>query len=294
MSRTNRGLTLIEIMVIVAIIGLLVAIAVPSMGHARQQSRALQCMTNLHTLGQGWRMYSDENGDVVVPARMPFFQSGGFSNTANQYSTSTGLKYRPRWPALLQKQVGVPAFIKPRTDRDRQNYDSPVYVCPSASEWTDERNASYGYNYQFLGSQRKEKGQDGSRKMTMLSKIKKSAGTLVIADSMGSAAAFPTRERLPYENATRDEHRRGNYGWLIDPPKLEAKSSRAGGPRSKRSAADARHHDKVNAVFVDGHAQAYSLRDLGYDVQSDGHIPDTGRNATNKMFSGSGEDERPP
>jgi len=30
----------------------------------------------------------------------------------------------------------------------------PIFVCPSVAEWTNERNGSYGYNYQFSGNAR--------------------------------------------------------------------------------------------------------------------------------------------
>lgn len=291
-GNAQRGFTLIEVLVVIGIIGALVAILIPSLSSARNQSRSTLCQTNLRTLGQGWGMYSDENHDTMVPGRLPRHSDGGFANPANHYEVSTGLKYRPRWPVLMQPYVGAPALLKPQKDRDRQNYDSPVYVCPSAAEWTDERNSAYGYNYQFLGSHRVS--GDKLRKLAQKSRIRNTGKTVVIADSMGSAAAFPLRQRLPYENADRDEHRRGNYGWLIDPPRLEPGSSRAGGPGSKRSAPDPRHRDRVNVVFVDDHTELLSLHDLGYGVKPDGLVVDSGPEAHNRLFSGTGEDSDPP
>lgn len=193
----------------------------------------------------------------------------------------------------MQNQVGVPAFEKPLTYRNRQNYDDPVYVCPSVSEWTDERNAAYGYNYQFLGSHRAE----GERTRNMPvngSRVRMPGKTIVIGDSNGSAAAFAARERWPYENADREERRRGNYGWLLDPPRLTAQSSRAGGRGSLRSGPDPRHRDKTNVVFADGHGALMTLQELGYGVRSDGKIVDSGLGAHNRWFSGTGEDRTPP
>jgi prepilin-type N-terminal cleavage/methylation domain-containing protein/prepilin-type processing-associated H-X9-DG protein len=291
-GNAKPAFTLIEVLVVIGVIGVLIAILVPSLSTARNQSRSTLCQTNLRTLGQAWGMYADESQDIMVPARWPRHTAGGFANEANWYPVSTGLKYRPRWPVLMQKYVGVPALLKPLTYRDRQNYDSKIYVCPSAADWTDERNSAYGYNYQFLGSLRVS--ADRPRKLAQRSRIRNTSKTVVIADSMGSAAAFPTRERLPYENAKREEQRRGNYGWLIDPPRLDAKSSRAGGPRSKRSAPDPRHRDRVNVVFADDHGELLSLHDLGYGVKPDGLIVDSGLGADNRLFSGTGEDMSPP
>ena len=288
----RRAFTLLEVLVVIGIIGVLIAILIPSLSRAREQSRSAVCQTNLHTLGQGWGMYADENQDIMLPARMPRHSDGGFANPANHYAITTGLKYRPRWPALMQQHVGMPALPKPVTYRDRQNYEGSVYVCPSVSEWKDERNAAYGYNYQFLGSHRV--AGDRLRKISQQSRIRNTGKTVVIADCNGSAAAFPARERLPYENAAREERRRGNYGWLLDPPRLEAGSSRAGGPGSRRSGPDPRHRDRVNVVFADDHAALLSLQELGFGVKAGGQIVDSGEGAHNRVFSGTGEDSDPP
>ena len=46
-KRANKGFTLVEIMIVVAIIGILIAIAVPGFVKARTESRAKACMENL-------------------------------------------------------------------------------------------------------------------------------------------------------------------------------------------------------------------------------------------------------
>ncbi len=48
---TRRGFTLIELMVVIAIIALLVAVLLPSLQAARQHAKAVQCGSNLHHVG---------------------------------------------------------------------------------------------------------------------------------------------------------------------------------------------------------------------------------------------------
>ena len=55
----RRGFTLIEILVVVAIIALLIAILLPSLNQVRWQAKQVACLANLHDLGRSFVMYSE-------------------------------------------------------------------------------------------------------------------------------------------------------------------------------------------------------------------------------------------
>ncbi len=57
-NRTERGFTLLEIMVVVFILGVLVAIAIPSWMNARARAQARTCSANLRQLHQAKEMYA--------------------------------------------------------------------------------------------------------------------------------------------------------------------------------------------------------------------------------------------
>ena len=63
--RPRKAFTLIEVLVVIAIIGLLVSILIPSLTGARDQARALQCASNLRSFGTGFMVYAGDNRDYL-------------------------------------------------------------------------------------------------------------------------------------------------------------------------------------------------------------------------------------
>lgn len=68
MKTERSAFTLIELLTVIAIIGILAAILIPVVGAVRENARAAKCMSNMRQFGQGIHMYAQENGGRVPPA----------------------------------------------------------------------------------------------------------------------------------------------------------------------------------------------------------------------------------
>ena len=290
---------MIELLVVVAIIALLISILLPALSAARAQARASKCLSNLHVFGQGISIYVTENRDVMVPGRLPWIDD------CNAFATIRGgRKFRPTFAAMMSVAVGAPPFEDPKacrteTDRfgepgDRQNFSYGVYVCPETPEWTDERNAGYGYNYQFLGNSRllDPNVLDSYKNWgVLLTQIRYPGRTVAVGDCMGTAASWRPDHRVEYENNTRDADRFGNEGFNLDPPRVDPVNGEMairGGGIEARTAVDPRHRRLGNVLWLDGHAAASTLKKLGYELNSDRSVGLEGENA---QWTGNGRDE---
>jgi prepilin-type N-terminal cleavage/methylation domain-containing protein len=98
-ARNTKGFTLVEIMIVVAIIGLLAAIAVPNFVQARNQARKNTCINNLRLIDASKEQYALENNkdNACTPDSTdltPYLKNGQWpqcsSATTDTYSASIG------------------------------------------------------------------------------------------------------------------------------------------------------------------------------------------------------------
>ncbi len=101
MNQKRNGFTLIELLVVIGIIGVLLAILLPALTKARQQSYTLTCASNLHSIGIGIDNYiSDYHG--YFPASN-YYKGLGWDHVIGQVPTTPVNGY-VHWSAFLYSQ----------------------------------------------------------------------------------------------------------------------------------------------------------------------------------------------
>ncbi|MHC4717506.1 MAG: type II secretion system protein, partial [Planctomycetota bacterium] len=141
MDRRRRAFTLVELLVVVAIIALLVTILMPSLGRALELTRRTICQTNLHSLGVAWQIYFQDN-EHKIPKM--------FGVRDSQWD------FMAQFDFLIWSQNGGPDWISSGVLYGQKLIGSEDnYVCPtirrnSGGRWftnlTDE-NGSYHNDY---------------------------------------------------------------------------------------------------------------------------------------------------
>lgn len=143
--RSRRGLTLVELMVVIAIIALLIALLLPAVQGMRESARRTICMGNLKQLGLALGSYARANNGALPPALRWNDQGTGGS----QYSCFVMLLPFIEQQALFDRvnfRLVRGLSYQNTLDTERPHVEEvlytkiPVYQCPS--DWfVDDKTA---------------------------------------------------------------------------------------------------------------------------------------------------------
>src|ERR1017187_7955500 len=86
----RAGFTLAELVVVVAMVGLLASMLAPTMARTKPNSASFQCQNNLRQLTFAWKMYADDNS-----GRLVYNGSGGGSSAGNEAWVGGWMDYSP-------------------------------------------------------------------------------------------------------------------------------------------------------------------------------------------------------
>src|SRR5262249_9010490 len=127
----RRAFSMIELIVVVAIVGILVALLMVGVAKARAASARANCRSNLHQLGLALDMYHDSMGVFPDAAQLP--------------SASPG---RPTLPTVLANFV---------------ENSGKIFQCPQDAAYYPKEKTSYEYPATVAGRSREELTEGGTK-----------------------------------------------------------------------------------------------------------------------------------
>ena len=116
----NNGFTLIELMVVIAIIALLMGILLPSLNRARRQAKKITCISNMRQMGVALQAYLMDSENRLPP-------SSCYLSDPNQY-----------WLKILTRYTGEKLLFRCPSDKAKNfvDWDLQLDEQPDDSRWS--------------------------------------------------------------------------------------------------------------------------------------------------------------
>ncbi len=210
------GFTLVEVLVVVAILGVLAGLILPALASSKQYARRMECLNNLRQLAVAAQLYANNYGGSYPSAYYRENRNGSVYNHAWDYTTING--------------GGTPESVLPgilwQGERAGKVLQCPCYRGPA--NWLSDPHTGYNYNTSYIGHGENEAIQQPAN----INDVANPGGTALFGDGEYRAGANKFM-RAPFPgpgDATFGGRYAGTQGF--------------------------RHQGMTNVAFCDGHTDS--------------------------------------
>ncbi|MBN1257988.1 MAG: prepilin-type N-terminal cleavage/methylation domain-containing protein [Planctomycetes bacterium] len=240
-SARQHAFTLVELLVVVAVISILAGLLIPVLGSALATVDAAQCASNLKQLGLGLNLYANDFNNMYVRASEDIFS---ISNLRRWHGVrgSTTKPFNPRKGPLV----------------DYLGEDGLVKTCPTLRNTADTGFEAgcggYGMNAHFVGSRCWTLGMSnaGYRACTKSHEFKRPSKTVAFTDT-AYVATIDGREQLL------------EYSFAELPYWADWTNPSQPGSGQPNPSIHFRHDAQANVLWLDGHVSA---REMDFTIAS--------------------------
>ena len=206
-TSSQRAFTLVELLVVAAVIALLLTVLAGAARPAREMARAAHCLSNQRQLGFAWTLYAQAHDDRAMPLAYTSLEDTGGGDSIYWWGSAGNIS------GAVHFEEG---FLAPYIDDGLR--EGAVFQCPSQPVGTyhfqgraGTLTSTYGYNGYYLCPPKTPGWSTtiGHQPWKRLSDIKRASSLFVFADAM-LAPGLPGVSGLPINTA------------LLDPPELYA------------------------------------------------------------------------
>ena len=154
----RKTFTLIELLIVVAIIGILLSILLPSLSKSREVARMAVCMSNQSQMGKRIFQYSNENN-----FKLPPYKQGGnltFGHHTRHFNETSNWSTRRNLAFLWESQNDLNLDTQPLYCPSQKNkafmfetyYDGSKLRSAAVFTWSSRLRVGYNYNIRRSGA----------------------------------------------------------------------------------------------------------------------------------------------
>ncbi len=248
-ERSNTAFTLLELLVVVAVIAILMSILLPALGTARAIARSAVCKSNLHQIHVANQTYANENNDYYVPAASDMETGFGGRNRWHGVRESPGVHPDPNKNHFDPAKGPLVQALGKKGEVKRCPEYVP-FVHDGSMNAFEEGTGGYGYNDRGVGSRAYDPQAYGSstvasyvwQRSMRVTEIRRPEATVMFTDAAFIAGTGPFH-LIEYSFAESPL-----WVWRDwSPPYVILEWGQP------VPSIHFRHRDKANVVWVDGH-----------------------------------------